>query len=168
MPHQALDDHKVCSCFHLKASEGMPCTMETDVLGDTCRLYPLFKRDLRQLVAEIRKYKPPFIGIVVYKFQNFLADGIMNDVFCLLHPDCHIHDSAIAIGLYVIPLQCLDIAFPQSRQAGKQECGFRTDDSHGVAASFTSSCCDKCCFSVGMVSIRSRNPLGFSLILRSL
>lgn len=125
MPHQALDDHKVCSCFHLKASEGMPCTMETDVLGDTCRLYPLFKRDLRQLVAEIRKYKPPFIGIVVYKFQNFLADGIMNDVFCLLHPDCHIHDSAIAIGLYVFPLQCLDIAFPQSRQAGKQECGLQ-------------------------------------------
>ena len=49
----------------------------------------------------------------------------------------------------------------------KRNAFFNTGYLQSVLASFTSSGCERCSFSVGMVSILSRKPLGFSLILWS-
>ena len=51
---------------------------------------------------------------------------------------------------------------PAETQPSKPETG------KGVLANRISSSLDKCSFSVGMVSIRSKKPLGFSCILCSL
>ena len=44
---------------------------------------------------------------------------------------------------------------------------FKAGAEHGVDAKRITSSCERCSLSVGIVSMRSRKPFGFSFILRS-
>ena len=56
-------------------------------------------------------------------------------------------------------VSCLMSLFLSPVRQAKRKAVFKTGYWHGVFASLTSSSLDRCSFSVGMVSIRSKNPL---------
>ena len=65
-------------------------------------------------------------------------------------------------------VSCLMSLFLSPVRQAKRKAIFNTRYSQVVFASLISSSLDKCSFSVGIVSMRSRKPLGFSIILCSL
>ena len=153
----------------------MSCAVEAYPLGYPCGFEPLFQRCLRHAVLKFREYAPR--ASRPGEFQCLVAYRVVHEVFRLLHPYRDVHP-AVAVRLYVLPRKGFHVALAQSRQAGKEvlrnpvrqakrKAFFSTGASHGVSASRISSSCERCSFSVGMVSMRSRNPLGFSRIFRS-
>ena len=73
-----------------------------------------------------------------------------------------------------LPYGCIpsQVSFLMSlfRNAVRQEnrkARFKAGAEHGVDAKRITSSCERCSLSVGIISIRSKKPFGFSFILRS-
>ena len=54
------------------------------------------------------------------QLQSLVTHRIVHNLLGLLHSHADVH-SAIAVGLYAVPRQCLDIALSESREARKKE-----------------------------------------------
>ena len=119
-------------------------------------------------VFEIREQLATFIWWIAYQLQSFLTDWIMHDVLCLLHLYSDIHPTIVAVWLYFLPSELLDVAlFLNVIRQENRKARFNAGAEHGVEAKRITSSCDRCSLSVGIVSIRSKNPFGFSFILWS-
>lgn len=86
-----------------------------DVLGDACRLQPLLEWCLCHVILETGEYKP-LSCVAVYQSQCLVPDGIVDNLFCLLHTGSDIERS-VGFGLYHFPCEWLDIALPQPCKA---------------------------------------------------
>ena len=54
------------------------------------------------------------------QLQSLVTHRIVHNLLGLLHSHADVH-SAVAVGLYAVPRQCLDIALSESREARKKE-----------------------------------------------
>ena len=79
---------------------------------------------------------------------------IMHDVLCLLHSCGNIHYAIATVWLYLLP-----------SEQEKRNARFSAGVEQGVDAKRITSSCERCSLSVGIVSIRSKKPFGFSFIL---
>lgn len=143
----------------------MPRAVERDFLGDASGLQPVFQGCLCHLVCKADKDGTS--SSFTNQLQCLVTDGVVHQFLGFLHTKCDIH-SSVTVWLYVLPCELFDVTLAESGQTGKEEAVFKTGYWHGVFANLTSSSLDKCSFSVGMVSIRSKKPFGFSIILCSL
>ena len=95
--------------------------MVGDVLGDARSLHPPFQRCLRHAVLEAAEdYPLPYP--VVNQCQCLFSYRVVDNLVGLLHAVGDV-ERAVGFGLYQLPLERLDIALPQSREAGEEEGG---------------------------------------------
>ena len=166
MSEIGLDDSHVRSHFHVQASEAVAGTVKGDFLGYPCCREPPLEWSLQHLVLEILKDK----SLAPFSQQSigFITDGVMHYFFGFLHTGGNEHP-AVGVWLYLLPRELSDVALSQSRKTGekKESFFFKTSSSQGVSASRISSSWLKCSLMVGMHSMRSKKPFGFSFIFLS-
>ena len=96
--------------------------MERDFLGDAGGFQPVLQWRLCHLVRKADE--DGACSSLADQFQSLVTYGIVYQFLCFLHTKGNIHTS-IAVWLYVLPCELLDVALSQTCQTSKEKSGFQ-------------------------------------------
>ena len=164
MSEIGLDDSHVRSHFHVQASEAVAGTVKGDFLGYPCCREPPLEWSLQHLVLEILKDK----SLAPFSQQSigFITDGVMHYFFGFLHTGGNEHP-AVGVWLYLLPRELSDVALSQSRKTGEKKSFFQDLLLTGCFGKPYQFLLAQMLLMVGMHSMRSKKPFGFSFIFLS-
>ena len=84
----------------------MAAAMERNLLGDASGFQPVLQGGLGEFVRKADKDLPR--SSLANQLQCLVTDGVVHQFLGLLHSQGDVHAS-IAIGLYVLPCELLDV-----------------------------------------------------------